>query len=167
METEAVEIDLIRRAVGRSLDNSFAELADESKAGLDRWERLFGIPFKAGRADVDRLREISARLSNGLPYTYNSLNVKLTELYGEQGLPRHAFEIDFENYTISFYFDAMLEDSFLEIQKLLRSWIPANMVVEVIIVYKRHRKLRESTHRQLGTQTHKQIRKEGLGGNYI
>ena len=161
MQTEVDEIDLVRSAVDRSLNNSFASFADESTSGLDRWEKLLGIPNKAGRPKEDRRREILARLSDSLPYTHNTLDATLTALYGEQGRGLHLMVIDYNNYTIKVYFVLELESSFLEIERLLTRWIPANMAVEIIFVFRRHRALKEDIHRQLGLQTHRQIRKEG------
>jgi hypothetical protein len=168
MASESEEINFIRSAVGRSLDNSFATFADGSKGGLDRWEKLLGIPHKEGRAIADRRREILVRLStNSLPYTYNSLNAMLTRLYGADGMSRHFFLFDDKSYTITFYFEAILELSFLEIQRLLRRWIPANIAIEIVFIFRSYRELRQRTHRRLADWTHVQIRKQNIGGEFL
>ncbi|MCL2071236.1 MAG: YmfQ family protein [Oscillospiraceae bacterium] len=159
MEAESGEIDLVRNALGKSLDNSFASYADESMSGLDRWERLFKIPYKAGRGVSERRREIIARLSDNLPYTYNALEHVLSSLYYSTN---YYIERDYGNFTLRLFFIAELEVFFLEIDRLLRRWLPANMAIEIIFVFKRHREVGGCRHRQLGEQTHLQIKKEGI-----
>lgn len=162
-ETEDNEFALINSAVEKCLNNSFLAFADNSESGLVRWEKLFGIPHKSGRPAEEIRREISSiLLSDCVPYTHNAFNAMLRSLYLMDGIARHYLSLDYLNYTLLIYLHISLENCLDEVDRVVKRWIPANLKVVFVIVYKRHRDLRNSTQGQLATQTHLQIKKEGL-----
>ena len=167
MKTQDYEFDSIDAAVGKSLDNSFAAFADETESGLDRWERLFKIPYKTSRSVEERRREILSRLANFLPYTYNALQETLVTLYGDNGTSRHLIFWKVDENKLSFLFKTELEESFEEIERFLKRWLPANMVIDIQFVGRRHSALAEYIHSCLRRKTHLQIRKEGLEGGFF
>lgn len=156
LQAENGEFDVIRDKIRRNLDNSFAALADEN--GIKRWEKLYGIIPRTANFE-ERRQEILTRLNDRLPYTRNSLNQALTVLYGDEGRARHSLEIDCKNYVATVYLALDLEESFGIIERFLRRRVPANMRLEVFLVFKRHGALKRYTHGELSEYTHLKIKR--------
>jgi hypothetical protein len=151
------EFDCISRAVDRCLNNSFAQSADSQ--GLEHWERLFGVVVNPGSGVCERRREILSRLSDRLPYTYNTLDAVFIELFGDGGRPRHCFCVDYENFHVKVLLNLALEDRVSVIEGLVRRRIPANMSFEIIWVFMTYADLEKYTYEKLGNYTYEQIRR--------
>jgi len=144
MQAEDNELNAVSEAVRDSLDRSFIMFTDSQ--GLECWKRLFGVSTREA---------VCEKLSDKLSYTYNSLKSTLAMLYGN-GL---SVETDYANYTVRVFLQMKLENSFASIQRLVRERIPANMKLEVIMVFTKHRDLKSFTHGGLRNYTHLQIKR--------
>ncbi|MCL1903855.1 MAG: YmfQ family protein [Oscillospiraceae bacterium] len=161
MKTQSDEINYISAAIGKILNNSFAAYADESEVGLYRWEKIFGITGMSGKTAEERRREIICRLSDFLPYTHNALEAVILSLYKPMGVTNVRISANYDKYILSILFFLEMEPYYHEIERLLERWAPANLLTEIIIIYRRHRALKKETHKQLGVRTHRYLKKEG------
>lgn len=133
MQAQKGEFDFISQAVKDGLDYSFAAFINESEEVLSRWERILRIFPDETDSSQARKKEILTRLSDRPPYTYNALNLRLTELFGVDGIPRHYLEEDCENYEVKLILDQELSDSADAVERFVRQRIPANMTLEVMV----------------------------------
>ncbi|MCL1831716.1 MAG: YmfQ family protein [Oscillospiraceae bacterium] len=160
MEAVNAECELIGAAVTQALDNTYVNYTDEA-GGIARWERLFKIAVKEDADMASRVREVRSRLSDRLPYTYNSMDSALTVLYGVNGVALHAVEVDVQAFQVDVWLDLAIEAFMGEITRYVRLRTPANMHVYVGLVFIRHGELTEFTHAALSERTHLHIKRGG------
>jgi len=158
-QAENDEFEVVNQAVKSSLDDSFAAFADDSAGGLTRWEKMLGIVSRRGRTDEFRRQVISERLSDKLPYTFNTLNSMLTDLCGDNGRPRHTLTVDCSRYKVTVLLEMDAERFVADVQRIMRARIPANMLLDVTVDFYKHWDLRMRTHQWLRAYTHRQIRR--------
>jgi hypothetical protein len=160
MQVQDSEFERISRAVKASLDNSFIWFTDSD--GLARWERLFGIVAKPADGIEARRREIISRLSERLPYTYNSLSGVMADLYGCDWDSGTAMAVDYERFHVTVYLKLELYKHLEAIERLIRRQLPANMTYEFVMVFVRYGELETFTYGELGSFTYAQIK----GGSF-
>jgi len=152
MQAQGDEIKFVGQAVNRSLDNTFAESADLD--GILRFERLFGVIPKSSQSIEERRTELLNRLHDRVPYTYNTLDAMLLDLYGYDGRARHSLKVNYGLYAVTIFLDKCLEESVSVIRCFVRQRIPANMTLEILLVFIRQKDLKKYTHGELKSRTH-------------
>jgi hypothetical protein len=157
MQTEDEEIHRISTQIARASDNSFAEHADD--VGLERWEKMFGIVPLPGSRSHRRLQEVLVRLADGPPYTKHSLDVALTSLFGNNGIPLHIMFFEPLNFSVRIELALALENSLESIRRFLELRLPANMVLQIVLLYLRHNALQKFRYGELSLHTYLQIRR--------
>lgn len=121
LKAEKPEFSLLWDNTKRALYNQFITTADEK--GIAGYERLLGLLHESS----DSLEQRRARIMNKwlakLPYTYKALIERLKTFCGDD----FSLFCDFENYTLSLLVHFREYGSFLEVKKLLREMLPANI----------------------------------------
>lgn len=157
MGAEQQESDTFHAAIDSVLGNQFIDDADE--IGIERYESIFGIVPKATDSLNDRRFRIKAKIAEQLPYTVRTLRQQLTALCGENG---YSLEINHDEYRIIAKVELTAKSNFDETDAMLRRVVPANIVIELMLMYNQHQTLTLYTHGQLAKLTHRQIREEVL-----
>ncbi len=134
-------------------------IAASTENGIKRWETILEIfPKGSDTLDVRRFR-ILARLNAKLPYTKRTLEQQLAVLCGEAG---YSVEVRNDEYTLKVRVELTAKGKLDEVNSLLGSIVPANMIIDLSLLYNTHAKLSRYTYAQLAANTHNKLRNEVL-----
>lgn len=130
---------------------------DMSEYGVVRWERMLGIVPQDTLTLEERKYNILVKINEQLPFTIRQLHNLLTTLCGENN-----FEINLThlNYSLVVKLGLAKRHMFDEVWKLLKKIVPANLILDVIIMYNTHKVVGKVTHGYLRKYKHEQIRRE-------
>jgi hypothetical protein len=137
------------------LSNLF--IHDATEYGVGRWEKILGIVPKATESLDSRKFRILTRLNERLPYTMRTLKQQLETLCGKDG---YSVELYNDVYTIKVKINLIAKSKFDDVDALLQRIVPANMIINLIIMYNQHLTLKQFTHGYLQRYTHNQLRNE-------
>ncbi len=157
MEAEEPEFKVLYEKIDRAVENCFVDTLDEY--GCLRWERILNIVAKDGdEIDFRRLR-IKAALNGDTPYTLRSLDGKLRNICGEGNYSlRYANDI----YTLSVGIGLRAKRQFEFVKGLLGEIVPANIIIDVRVLYNTHGTLRKFRHGELRGKRHRELCEEEL-----
>lgn len=155
MEAQQSKVDLLWVAAENALADQF--ILDATAYGVTRWESMLNISPKDTDTLDERKFRILTRLNQELPYTLRKLERTLTSLCGADG---YSIWLIPNEYYIEVRLALENENKYLEVEKVMRKMIPANMTQYVQIMYNTHRMLSVFTHEYLSAYTHDQLRKE-------
>ncbi len=156
-EVEQPEFEKLWEEVSKVLKDQF--VSDSTERGVLRWEKLLKIVPKATDSLEVRKVVILGKLNRQLPYTFKRLYDLLTIICGE-----NEFEIELHHdiYLLLLKGDLVIKERFAKIYALLQEVVPANVVVDFILLYNQHLALEPFTHGQLEGYKHIQLRNEVL-----
>lgn len=157
MTAEQKQIDELWDFIYAILDEAFVDTAEG--IGLKRWETILNItPLDTDSIEVRRMR-IHARMLEDVPYTWNSFKQMLGSLCGEDG-----FTLELKNQEYTLVIKVALKSKKLkdEVVKMAERVVPANLILDIDLMYNTHGILRGYTHGQLREFTHGQLRNEVL-----
>lgn len=132
-------------------------LDDMTSYGVERWESILEINPKAIDTLEDRRVRIKTKLKKDLPYTKKNLELKLASICGSDG---YSVEYDNDNYKIKIRITLTVKSSIDEVEQLLYRIVPANMVVDLSLMYNQHQLLSGYTYGRLGEYRHQHLREE-------
>lgn len=151
------EVSSLNKELSNLIDDQFIETATEK--GIARREKILKItPFADDTLDSRRFRVMS-KWGDGLPYTYRSLNERLTQLCGKGG---YTIELNHGEYTLKIKVELTAKRMEQEVNQMVRKMAPANILVTVELRYRQHKELTKYTHRELAAYKHKQLREDVL-----
>lgn len=135
-------------------------LVDEATGeGLKRWENILNITaFDTDDVKVRRLR-IQAKIIEDGPYTERVLCNILTGLCGEDG---YTAVLNNEEYTLTIKVALTSKNLKDEVIAMCDRIVPANIILDIDLMYNTHGILRGYTHKQLRQFTHGQLKNEVL-----
>jgi len=154
-QTEQTEVESSWGAIDNGFNDQF--ISDATENGVSRWEKILGIVPQATRTVDERKFLILTRLSEQLPFTLTTLKNQLDSLCGEDG---YSVVVSNDTYTITIRVALTAKNNFNDVNVLLQRFIPANMVVDLSLLYNQHLILMTFTHAQLSPYTHDQLRNE-------
>lgn len=152
---------IAEEAIWRELDYLKREsrVQDSEDDGLEHWEGILEFrPLDTDTIDIRRLR-IKGKLNETLPYTYRVICSMLEALCGENGV---EVERRIEDYIFSVKVALKSKKLKAEVEKLLDTILPENMILEVSLKYNTYRVLSKKTYAELAAFTHRQLREEEL-----
>ena len=155
METEQVEAERLWNAADLASTDFF--LAELTQNGIERWESILQITPYATDSLSERRVRIQARLSEQLPFTLPMLHAQLQALCGPGN---YVIALTPGSYLLEVKIALVSKSNFKDVQLLLRKMVPANMEVELSLLYNRHEQLEELTHAGLAERKHREIREE-------
>lgn len=125
LEAENPEFNLVWTAADKVLRNRFIATADEY--GISRFEKMLGIYPLVGDTLESRRSRVQSKWFNTIPHTMKALISKLIVLCGDSD-----FEItkDFLYYRIEIDTSLELFGQVEELENIIKTMIPCNMVVE-------------------------------------
>lgn len=154
---EDEEIKKLNDKLEELIDDQFIETAHLS--GISRREKMLNvIPFADDTLESRRFRVIS-KWGDSLPYTYNSMVDRLTQLCGGDGF---TINLNANEYSLLVRVELTVKRMEEETRNLVRKMAPANILVTVELRYNQHKTLKRYTNKQLKNMSHKTIREEVL-----
>lgn len=154
---EQPEFDALAAGVTEVLDAQFVMTAP--LRGVERYEKIFGIvPQDTDTLDERRFRILS-KVNAQLPYTIRRLHQLLETLCGKSG---YRLILNHNAYLLEVKVELTAKRNLYAVQEMLRSCVPANMVMQCTLLYNQHSTLARFTHAQLAAYTHEQLRNEVL-----
>jgi len=152
---EQDEMDTLWDALANALTDQF--IWDATENGVKRWEAILKIYPKASDSLDDRKFRIIAKINEQSPFTITSLNQQLTNLCGADG---YTSILQNTIYKLIVRVALTRKANYDDVEKLLRRVAPANIDVDLSLLYNQHSLLAGYTHMQLSTYTYNQIRNE-------
>lgn len=157
MTVEQKQVDELWNMLYGILSEAFVDTAENT--GLKRWETILNItPLDTDAIEVRRMR-IQARMVEDVPYTWNNLKKMLGGLCGEDG---YTLELKSKEYTLVIKVALTSKKMKEEVAAMCDRVAPANLILNIDLMYNTHGILRGYTHRQLRQFTHGQLRNEVL-----
>lgn len=155
MEVEQPEIINLWNELENALKDNF--INDATQNGVLRLEKILKIVPKASDTlDIRKFR-ILARFNEQLPYTFRTLQERLTTLCGKDG---YTLELKNDIYTLKVRIELIVKGQYDAVDNLLRRITPANLIIDLDLRYNQHLTLAKFTHAQLAAYTHKQLKEE-------
>lgn len=156
-EVESPKHEAVWQAVEDALNDQFANTLTTN--GCKRWESIMEIEAK-DTDDIDFRRfRILSRLNEQLPYTYRVLALQLKTLCGDDG---YIMELQNANYKLIVKVALEAKNQYNDVNKTLRRYVPANIVIDLSLLYNTYEMLEPYTYAQLTTLTYNDIREEVL-----
>ena len=156
-KTEDVEINKLFTNINSLFDNLFLESLNLQ--GVKRWEKMLKITPKQSETLEDRRFRIITRYLTNLPYTKRSLHTILATLCGKDG---YKLDINHEKFIVKVKVALGAKHKIDEVKFTLRKVVPANMSLDVNLLYNTHEILSNFTFEELSKFTHEQLREEEL-----
>ena len=142
-------------------ENVFADqfILDATENGVKRWEVMLEIEPKGTDTLDERKFRILTRLNETEPYTITTLKQMLSSLCGQDGffLTLHNNE-----YLLVVRVALTARSNYNAVKTLLEGIVPANLILNLSLLYNQHELLAKYTHAQLAEYTHYQLRNEVL-----
>lgn len=124
LEAENPEFVLVWNAADRVLQNEFIESADEY--GISRFEKILNILPSTEDTLESRRARVQARWFNTIPYTMKAFLAKLVALCGDSDF---TVTKEYEKYTVTILTDLELFGQVEELEHIIESMMPCNMIV--------------------------------------
>lgn len=153
------ELDiLIRLMIKRALDTFVFDLDEE---GAERWERMLKLSPRNSDTLEDRRTAILAAITPNTPYTYRKLEIILDDICGEGN---YGIDLRHNQYYIKILVALGVKRQRQIAEYMLRCVLPANLTIEVRLMYNRHIDLQRFTHGRMNELqlTHYDLREEVL-----
>lgn len=154
---ETAELNKLWAAIDAARDDQY--IPSLTINGIKRWEKILKITPKATNTIDERKFRILNRVNESLPFTYRFLESQFTLLCGERG---YRLQLDHGNYTLVVRVELTSKSKLDDVGALLKRVVPANIVVDLSLMYNQHKDVARFTHAQLHVMTHEQIRSEVL-----
>jgi len=162
MAAEQMEIDGLNSRIDRVLGNMFLDTADEYSIAYQ--EKMYGLQPLSDDTLEERRFRLSLLWKNNIPYTMNTLRDKLNEICSDKGNNGEAYEIMLNNsaFTIAVKIAVSNVKNYNQVSNLLKQMCPANLMINISVMYNQHKTISKLTYNQLKAYTHNQIRNEVL-----
>ena len=154
---EEAEVESLWLSLDDALNDQFIHSATEN--GVSRWEKLLKISPKATATLDERKFTILSKLNGQLPFTIRRLEEILMEFCGEGN---YLIDLDHNNYILNVKLGLSAKSKFDDVTVMLRRIVPANLIINVSIMFNTHRVLSAYTHRKLSEYTHYGLRNEPI-----
>lgn len=133
----------------------YKDAAGADDYACSRWEKMLGIAPMYGASLEDRQFNIYTKLIQNTPYTYEKLLTLLDELIGES---ETKVENDVENKTLSVKISLKSRLKADAITELLEKIVPANILLNITIVYTTYDDLSDRTYDELSAYSYNEIK---------
>jgi Uncharacterized protein conserved in bacteria (DUF2313). len=154
-DCENPEIDRINAALAEVKDNQYIQTLTEK--GAARWEPpLKIVPKDTDTIELRRLR-LFAKMNEKLPFTFKSVKNQIEILCGADG---YTFELLGNEYRLRVRVALIAKGQLEEVSSTLAKTIPANMVIDLSLLYNQWITLSTKRWSELSTKTWYQARNE-------
>ena len=157
LAAEQPEAELLWDSLDAALENQFVQSAGEY--GISRWEKNLAVTPRDSDTLDDRRFRVSARLAAQLPYTERRLRRSLSDLCGPDG---YTVAVNGGEYKLTVRIALTSAKNYGDAESMVRRMAPANLIVDISLLYNQYFKLEGFTHGELTAKTHGSIRSESL-----
>lgn len=128
--------------------------------GIGRWEKLLCLSGRESLSLEERRRAVLLRLNEQLPFTMR----RLRELLAASLPPgEYVLTLDAAAYTLHVFLELSAKGCAPALRELLQRVVPANLLLDLQLLYNTYGKIYGYTHQQLAALRHFDIREEVLG----
>ena len=135
------------------MNDQFIDSATEN--GVSRWEKMLLLSHRDTDTLPERKFRVKSVLSGRLPFTVWVLREQLDVLCGPGN---YQLTVDHANYKVTVLLALAAQQNFKTVQEMLQKMLPANLVIEVSLMYNRHEDLTGYVHGKLLEYTHEELR---------
>ena len=154
-EIEQDGFDEAGRCIVQALAEQFCAQAGEY--GIGRWEKLLGIVPATSALPEERRRIVQLRLSEQLPFTLRRLREMLSAVVPED---EYLLELLPGDYCLKVRLALSGKGHLADMEAVLRRVLPANILLDMALLYNTHGIVQGKTHGQLAALRHREIREE-------
>jgi hypothetical protein len=140
-------------AIDNALNDQF--IFDATENGVSRFEKIMKIAPKADESLDSRKFTILVKNNEQIPFTFTALKKQLELLCGEDGY-KLTRDVTTKVLSVKVALDA--KNNFNDVADLLERTVPANMVIDISLMYHQHFEYTLSTHNFLQRYTHSQLK---------
>jgi len=155
MHTEQPEIYNYFEQIETAIDNQFITTLTEY--GIERWEKILSITPKMTYTLDERRFAILAAVSKSLPYTLRALEQMLTVLCGQNG---YEVVLTANEYLLTIKIALAAKNKAHEVNVMAGQLCPANLIINVMLMYNTWGSIRGFTWGQLSKKTWDEIKRE-------
>lgn len=155
-DAENPEINNLWAAHKDVLDNQFIKTLTEE--GCARWENILNIVPMGTDTLEDRRFRILARINADLPFTFRQLENMLYALCGDD----YTCELINNDYKLVVRLALGVRRQYDEVSSLLKKVVPANLLIDLDLLWNQYLILEPFTHEDLEPYTHEELREENL-----
>lgn len=153
---EQPEMESLWGSMDDVLNDQF--ILDATENGVSRFEAIMKVVPKADQSLDERKFTLLTKNNEQVPFTIASLEQRLALLCGESG---YSVTRDVANKVLIVRLALESESNYSEVEALLERIVPANMVIDLSLMYNQHKMYEKYTHEQLHNNfTHEQLRNE-------
>lgn len=140
-------------------ENAYSDqfLYTMTENGIKRWEKMLDIVPMGTDSIEDRRFRIINRINAQLPYSYRMIESHLTQMCGENG---YKMSYDKATWTLTVRIALTSKKQYAEVLNMVSAMIPANILLDVDLLYNKHSLLSKFTYGELAQFTHDQLRNE-------
>ncbi len=128
-----------------------------TQGAAERWEGLLGLPVLRGEELADRRFRIMTRTAEQRPFTMRRLEELLGTLCGADGF---SVALAGSEFTLTVRVLLTAKQNFDDVESLLGRIVPANLVIDLSLLYNQYQYLSGFSHGILAGYTHEQLRNE-------
>lgn len=155
-DAENLEINNLWAAHKGVLDNQFIKTLTEE--GCERWENILNIVPMGTDTLEDRRFRILARINADLPFTFRQLENMLYALCGDD----YTCELVNNEYKLVVRLALGVRRQYDEVSSLLKKVVPANLLIDLDLLWNQYLLLEPFIHEDLEPYTHEELREENL-----
>lgn len=157
MDSEQESVEEAWDNISNLLNDIFTESASEN--GIERREQIFSIKPKATDTLGERRFRIQVKENEQLPYSYRVLEKQLSSLCGDDGFSLNVSDSD---YLVKIKLELKAKKNIDEVRIYARKIAPANIAIDISIMYNQYSKVGKLTYKQLSSRSYRDIRNEVL-----
>lgn len=157
LKAQQPEIKKLAETVERLKNNQFITTADEE--GIRKFETMLEVTALDNDTLENRKFRVLSRWNNTIPYTASVLRKRMENLCGKDG---YQLEILHLESKVKVRVALTNKKNYGMVEEMLQEVIPANIWIDLSLLYNQHKTLSKFTHRQLAAYTQKEVRNEVL-----
>lgn len=149
---------IIKLLIEEALDTFVFDLDED---GAERWEKMLKLTPRSTDTIDDRRMAILAKIAPNTPYTHRKLEMLLDSICGTGN---YRIDLKHNQYYIKILIALGVKRQRQTAEYMLRCVLPANLTIEVDLIYNRHIDLKRFTHGRIKEliYTHHDLREEVL-----
>lgn len=156
-QSEQPQVEALWQGAQEAMADQFIPTATEN--GVKRWEKILHITPKATDTLEERRFRILTCINQQTPHTITALRQQLEALCGKEG---YTAQCDNNSYTLTVRVALSQKSNYDAVADLLDRVVPANIVIDLSLLYNQHQSLKGYTHGQLKAYTHSQLKTEEM-----
>lgn len=148
-------------AAWRGVEQALLEqlIMQAGEYGISRWESLLQTGGRQSLSLAERRRAVLLRLNEQLPFTISRLRQLLAANLPEG---EYVLTLDTAAYTLHVFLELSSKAYAPALRELLRRVVPANLLLDLQLLFNTHGRLAGYTHRELAALRHWEMREEVL-----